>query len=141
MSISTTLRYCCFNAVVGLCALLGTFADEARAVVINWTPIGNPSNAADPKSGYGAVGDIYNIGTYDVTNSQYVEFLNAKDPTGANTLGLYDSHMGSDDNVWGHQLHVGQRQWQQVQHHIGPRQPACELGQLVRRNSLCQLVK
>ncbi len=101
MSISTTLRCCCFNAAVGLCALLGTFANEARAVVINWTPIGNPSNAADPKSGYGAVGDIYNIGTYDVTNSQYVEFLNAKDPTGANTLGLYDSHMGSDATYGG----------------------------------------
>ena len=33
------------------------------------------------------VGYSYNIGTYDVTNSQYVEFLNTKDPTGANTLG------------------------------------------------------
>ena len=38
---------------------------------------------------------IYNIGTYDVTNSQYVEFLNAKDPTGANPLGLYNSNMSN----------------------------------------------
>jgi formylglycine-generating enzyme required for sulfatase activity len=31
----------------------------------------------------------YKIGKYDVTNSQYVEFLNAKDPTGANSLRIF----------------------------------------------------
>ena len=36
----------------------------------------------------------YQIGTYDVTASQYVAFLNTKDPTGANTLGLYNDQMG-----------------------------------------------
>ena len=65
---------------------------------MSWTRIGDPSNAADPTDGddhtmgvqqFGAVGYSYSIGTYDVTNSQYVEFLNAKDPTGANLLGLY----------------------------------------------------
>ena len=44
---------------------------------------------------YGAVGYNYNIGTYDVTNSQYVEFLNAKDPTATSPLQLYNSNMSN----------------------------------------------
>ena len=44
---------------------------------------------------------MYRISKYDVTNAQYVEFLNAKDPTGANTLGLYSSFMTSDANIAG----------------------------------------
>lgn len=64
----------------------------AVAVTIAWTPVGNPGNAAD-STGYGAVGYDYNIGTYDVTNSQYVEFLNAKDPSGSSPLQLYNSFM------------------------------------------------
>ena len=49
----------------------------------------------DGTSGYGSVGYSYRIGTYDVTNSQYAEFLNTKDPTGANTLGLWNSNMAN----------------------------------------------
>jgi formylglycine-generating enzyme required for sulfatase activity len=60
-----------------------------------WTTVGNPGNAADPATGYGAVGYSYNIGTYDVTVNQYVAFLNSNDPTGANTLGLYDTNMST----------------------------------------------
>lgn len=75
----------------------------ARAVTIDWSLVGNPGNAADqlfpfnnPNSlQFGAVAYNYQIGTYDVTNSQYVEFLNAKDPTGANPLLLYNSDMSS----------------------------------------------
>jgi formylglycine-generating enzyme len=44
---------------------------------------------------FGGVGYNYNIGTYDVTNSQYVEFLNTKDPTGANALGLWNGSMAN----------------------------------------------
>ena len=65
-------------------------------------------------TGFGAVPYAYNIGTYDVTNSQYVEFLNAKDPTGDNPLGLYNSNM-SDATLWWHQLQCRQCQRQQVQ--------------------------
>lgn len=71
----------------------------ASAVTIDWTVVGNPGNAADtvtPNPGYGAVGYSYRISTYDVTNNQYVEFLNAKDPTGVNTLGIYNSFMTSN---------------------------------------------
>ena len=39
----------------------------------------------------------YNIGTYDVTNSQYVEFLNSNVPDGetADPLALYNSNMSN----------------------------------------------
>src|SRR5581483_7119802 len=72
---------------------LVTLVAEAQAVTIAWSPIGNPGNAPDPLTGHGAVASSYSIGTYDVTLGQYVEFLNAKDPTGANALGLYDLNM------------------------------------------------
>jgi hypothetical protein len=68
-------------------------ASSASAVTMAWTPIGNPGNACDPQpdvsgagSGcFGAVPYAYFIGTYEVTNAQYAEFLNAKaksDPFG-----------------------------------------------------------
>ncbi len=41
-------------------------------------PVGSPGNAADPATGFGAVAYNYNIGEFDVTNAQYVAFLNAK---------------------------------------------------------------
>ena len=49
----------------------------------------------DGTTGYGGVGYDYSIARNDVTNSQYVEFLNAKDPDGANLLGLYNSNMSA----------------------------------------------
>lgn len=83
------------------CAISLLSPQPAGAVTIAWSPVGNPGNAndttvmTDGTSGYGSVAYNYNIGTKDVTASQYVEFLNAKDPTGANTLGLYDSRMSN----------------------------------------------
>ena len=51
----------------------------------------------DLTTGYGEVSYTYQIDKYDVTDSQYTEFLNAKGyPTGANSLGLYYSSMGTD---------------------------------------------
>ena len=75
--------------------LLAIFAAEAQAVMMNWSAVADAGNAADPLTGFGAVPYAYNIGTYDVTVNQYVEFLNIKDPTGANTLGLYDIRMNN----------------------------------------------
>ena len=66
-----------------------------------WSYVSNSNNPADTTlqsdgtSGYGSVPYAYNIGTYDVTNSQYVAFLNSNDPTGADPLGLYISDMSS----------------------------------------------
>jgi formylglycine-generating enzyme required for sulfatase activity len=97
MIAKSTCRQCCPSAALALFALLAAFAADARAVTIAWSPVGNPGNAADPATGslYGAVGYSYNIGTYDVTNSQYVEFLNAKDPNGTSPLQLYNGNMSS----------------------------------------------
>ena len=55
--------------------------------------VGNPGNAADG-NGYGAVSYEYDIGTYEVTNAQYVEFLNAVAAT--DTYGLYNVSMWSN---------------------------------------------
>jgi len=81
-----------------LCCTISLFASPASAVTIAWVPVGNPSNAND-LTGYGAVAYNYSIDKYDVTNSQYVEFLNAKDPNGTNSLGLYSSNMGDSSTA------------------------------------------
>jgi formylglycine-generating enzyme required for sulfatase activity len=69
-------------------------ASSASAVSMAWTPIGNPGNACDSQSQgcFGDVGYAYNIGTYEVTNAQYVEFLNEK--AVSDPLELYSSEMG-----------------------------------------------
>lgn len=64
-------------------------------VTIDYVPVGHAGNAADT-TGYGAVAYAYQIGKYEVTNSQYVTFLNAADPTGANANEIYNASMGSD---------------------------------------------
>ena len=92
--------------VAAFFVLLAACSAHAQAVTIAWSPVGNPGNAADTADGdgtavgvqnFGAIGYNYNIGTYDVTNSQYVEFLNAKVPLGevADPLGLYNSGMSN----------------------------------------------
>src|SRR5215470_5563491 len=76
---------------------------SASAVTMAWTPIGNPGNAGqypNPPTGRtcgngqqcGAVPYAYSIGTYDVTNAQYAEFLNAK--AVSDPLALYNTNMG-----------------------------------------------
>ena len=80
---------------LGLALLAGiSLVSPAFAVVnMSWTSIGNVNNAADPSTGYGAVGYAYNIGTYEVTNAQYVDFLNAKGAS--NTNGIFNGTMGT----------------------------------------------
>jgi formylglycine-generating enzyme len=67
---------------------------QCGAVNIDTVPVGNPGNSADA-TGYGSVKYPYRIGKYEVTNAQYVEFLNAVDPTGGNALALYNPEMSS----------------------------------------------
>jgi formylglycine-generating enzyme len=69
-------------------------ARSADAVMIPTVVVGNPGNAADTRyldsdhpNGVGSVGYPFRIGTTEVTNAQYVEFLNAVAAT--DTYGLY----------------------------------------------------
>ncbi len=80
------------RSTVGWFTLVLLLGGPASAVTMDWTAVGNPGNAAD-STGYGAVGYAYNIGTYEVTNAQYAEFLNAK--AAADPLALYNTSMGS----------------------------------------------
>ena len=74
----------------------------ATALNMAVSVIGNPGNANDTADGnvndssytkhhFGAVGYTFGIGTYDVTLSQYTEFLNAVAQT--DTYGLYSTNM------------------------------------------------
>ncbi len=78
-------------AVLLFVAIAPAFA-LADPITMSWSPVGNAGNRAD-STGYGDVGYSYNIGTYDVTNTQYVAFLNSNDPAGTDTLGLWNSNM------------------------------------------------
>lgn len=52
-------------------------AGAVGAPFMEFITVGNPGNAPDPLTGYGAVGDTYQIGKYEVTNAQFAAFLNA----------------------------------------------------------------
>lgn len=80
------------------CAFLLFGAGPIRAVTIETVPVGNPGNLPlnGVEGGPGAVEYEYRIGKYEVTNAQYVEFLNSVDPAGLNTLRLYSSSMSTD---------------------------------------------
>ena len=62
---------------------------NAVALTMDFVTVGNPGNAPDPANsgavpGIGSINATFGLGTYEVTNSQYVEFLNSVDLTGAN---------------------------------------------------------
>jgi sulfatase modifying factor 1 len=65
------------------------------AVTFEWAHVGNAGNLADPKTGLGSVAYDYSIAKTEVTNAQYVEFLNsvaASDP-----FGLYQPFQAAPD--------------------------------------------
>jgi formylglycine-generating enzyme required for sulfatase activity len=71
-------------------------AAHAEVISIDTVTVGNPGNAPDTRydpSGYGGVDYEYRISKYEVTNAQYVEFLNATAAT--DTYALYDTSMAS----------------------------------------------
>lgn len=100
-------RWCAVlvSCCVGFCCA----PQSVVAITIPTVYVGNLNNANDPADGdsetagiqnFGSVYYAYRMGTYDVTVSQYVAFLNAKDPTGANALALYNTSM-SDPSLGG----------------------------------------
>ena len=88
-----------------MAAVLATAALLAQAGPINMAmvTVGDPGNVADTNqhSGgdnpTGAVDYVYQIGTYDVTNTQYAAFLNAV-ATSGDPYGLWYSGMQTDGN-------------------------------------------
>ena len=94
-------------AIVSAALIAVAFAFDACAeVTFDWATVGNANNAADTltmtkvngsqpgdgTSGYGSVAYDYSIAKRDVTNAQYVEFLNKVDPSGTSTT-LYLANM------------------------------------------------
>jgi hypothetical protein len=84
----------------GCLALVALTASEAWSVTIDTVSVGYANNAGQtlPFSVnfplVGAVDHTYRIGTTEVTNAQYAEFLNAK--AASDPLALYDANMASD---------------------------------------------
>lgn len=62
-------------------------------VEFEWLLVGNPGNAADISSGFGAVDHSFLIAKYEVTNAQYAQFLNAK--AVSDPLNLYNITMSA----------------------------------------------
>jgi formylglycine-generating enzyme len=91
------------RAWVSACVLVGLLTGHAMAVNIEMVPVGNPGNAPDTQvmtdgtTGYGSVGYNYQIGKYEVTTGQYIEFLNAVAKADPN--GLYNTNMAEDTNI------------------------------------------
>lgn len=87
------------NRAVVLPALILSLAGPTAkgSVTFDWVTVGDPRNAADA-TGLGSVARVFRISKYEVTNAQYAKFLNAKDPNGANALGLYNASMGTTTN-------------------------------------------
>ena len=77
--------------VAALLAASSAFA----VIVIDTSYVGDVGNNAD-SSNYGAVNYGYYVGTYEVTNSQYVSFLNAKAAT--DEYKLYNEKMNGNSH-------------------------------------------
>ena len=86
---------------IGLAVLASvSLVTPAMAVVnIAYVPVGNAGNAADPATGYGAVGYAYQIARNETTIGQYAEFLNAAART--DPYALYNPSMASVSYIAG----------------------------------------
>lgn len=79
-----------------LASLLLWGASNLHAATIpELVSVGHAGNAADA-NGFGSVAYEYSIGIYEVTNSQYAEFLNSVATTDGS--GFYDPSMGSSSH-------------------------------------------
>jgi len=96
--------------IVCVAAIVAALGSAAMAVDIETVSVGNPGNAGElsgsgaggygPNRICGAVDYAYNIGKYEVTAGQYMEFLNAVAAT--DTYGLYNTSM--DTSSYGCQI-------------------------------------
>ncbi|HEX3358554.1 MAG TPA: SUMF1/EgtB/PvdO family nonheme iron enzyme [Tepidisphaeraceae bacterium] len=102
-------------ALRALCAASLFVVGISSADPIQFVTIGDPGNAADPANPsppnpvpakhYGAVNYSYQIGKYEITEQQYVDFLNAVGKTDTHSLfsfGMFPSFGGSDQPMFSH---------------------------------------
>jgi formylglycine-generating enzyme required for sulfatase activity len=78
-----------------LASFIALATSASAAINIQTSFVGDAGNANDG-TGYGGVSYGYHIGTYEVTNSQYVAFLNAKGSE--NTHGVFNALMESNSH-------------------------------------------
>ncbi len=76
-----------------IAAALITSNSATAMITLDMITIGNVGNTAD-STGYGSVSYEYNIGKTEVTNAQYVEFLNTTAST-VDVYGLYNAGMAN----------------------------------------------
>ncbi|MFM7138590.1 MAG: formylglycine-generating enzyme family protein [Planctomycetota bacterium] len=82
------------RAFVGAFAFaVASVASSVLGVTIDMRTINNAGNA-NSSAGMGGVSYVYQIGTNEVTNTQYAEFLNAVGRS--NTNAIYNANMGSN---------------------------------------------
>lgn len=82
---STTLRPA-LGLAGAIAASLFVASAAYASVTIDWATVYNAGDAADSTTGFGAVGNEYRIGMYEVTNAQDVGFLNSVGATDPNNL-------------------------------------------------------
>ncbi len=84
-----------FAAVAGLGASIWGASIASATVTVEFRTVGNAGNAGDPNTfGRGGVAYEYRIGTFEVTNAQYAEFLNAV--AASDPRGLFNANMGTN---------------------------------------------
>lgn len=86
------LHHLATSAVAAL-TLATMWLPNVNAITIEWVTVGDPGNTADDTT-YGAVAEPYRIMTYEFTNQQYTDFLNAVAQT--DDYFLYNERMDSD---------------------------------------------
>ncbi len=95
--LSICLSPSAFANVLNMGGTRGPDGSWSGLASLETVPVGDPGNAADTlvmndgTTGYGSVGYSYNIGKYEVTASQYAEFLNKV--AGVDTYGVYNLPM------------------------------------------------
>ena len=101
---------CAILGQVLIWSLLGAAACPGSEM--EFVTVGDPGNApytdydSDPFNPrqVGSVSNVFRLGKYEITAAQYLEFLNAVDPRGSNTLGLFHP---STPPLWGDPLFDG----------------------------------
>ena len=84
------------NSKVCLCVFLPILmsnSTNAEQINIEWLTVGSPGNVADG-TGFGSVPYTYRISKFEITNDQYVDFLN--NVARNEVVGLYQPSMEMD---------------------------------------------